>query len=127
MTNFKGEFSTKKRLLFTIPVLILAIVMVTTAHAWLATALCQRFGNASDGSNTTSANAGSYGLQYGYTYAYAFVDESSSERRSFYTNTVSASAYDGGDYSDSGDAEANVHGWNPSLNTYSNMRRTHAN
>lgn len=117
----------KKFLLFSIPVLLLVSVVVTTAHAWYATALCQRFGTASNGSNTAHAQAGSFGLQYGHVYAYALVDQRRDESRSFYSNTVSASAYDDGPYSRMGDALSNVHGWNPRLNRYCAMQESDYN
>lgn len=113
----------KKHLLFTIPVLILAILMVTTTHAWLATALCQRIGN----DNTASGNAGGFGLQNGYVQAEVEVNNFRRNTKYFYQYGTSTSAYDDGPSSYSGFASGRVWGWNPSLQQYSTMYRSHSN
>ena len=112
----------KKFLLLTIPALLLTVMIVTSAHSWLATALCQRFGVV----NTASGQAGSYGLTYGVVSARASVEIMDHETIRFYTNTASASAYDDGDAAYSGYAFGSVRGYD-NLGQIREMRRTHTN
>ena len=98
----------KKSLMLNIPalVLVLTLAIVTSAHAWFATASCTR----KTLEVSAVGNAGSWGLKYGSASALADIDERSFDYKSFNHQAVSCYAYQHAfDYSRKKRARARSH------------------